>query len=43
VALNPGSIYGVGGAGHMRMNIATSRRTVKAALDSMAAAVKTLA
>jgi cystathionine beta-lyase len=43
VALNPGSIYGLGGAGHMRMNIATSRRTLKAALDSMAAAVKTLA
>ena len=40
VALNPGSIYGMGGAGHMRMNIATSRRTLKAALDSMAAAVK---
>jgi cysteine-S-conjugate beta-lyase len=43
VALNPGSIYGMGGAGHMRMNIATSRRTLKAALDSMAAAVKTIA
>ena len=43
VGLDPGSIFGHGGAGHVRMNIATSRRTLKAALDSMAAAVKTLA
>jgi cystathionine beta-lyase len=43
VALNPGSIYGHGGAGHLRMNIATSRRTLRAALDSMAAATKKLA
>ena len=40
VQLNPGSIYGVGGAGYMRMNIATSRRTLKVALDSMAAATR---
>ena len=40
VALDPGSLYGPRGAGHMRMNIATSRRTLKAALDSMAAATR---
>jgi len=32
--------YGLGGANHMRMNIATSRKVLKAALDSMAAATK---
>jgi len=42
VALDPGSLYGLGGANHMRMNIATSRRTLKAALDSMAAATRSL-
>jgi cystathionine beta-lyase len=40
VQLNAGSSYGLGGANHMRMNIATSRKTLKAALDSMAAATK---
>ena len=40
VALDPGSLYGPHGAGHMRMNIATSRHTLKAALDSMAAATR---
>ena len=40
VALDPGSIYGLGGAGHMRMNIATSRSTLKAALDSIAEATR---
>ena len=43
VALNPGNIYGPGGSNHMRMNMATSRKTLTAALDSMAAAVKKLA
>ena len=43
VALNPGNTYGLGGANHMRMNIATSRKTLKAALDSMAGALKNLA
>ena len=43
VALNPGYTYGTGGANHMRMNVATSRRTLTAALDSMAAAMKKLA
>jgi cystathionine beta-lyase len=40
VSLNSGSTYGLGGANHMRMNLATSRKTIKAALDSMAAALK---
>jgi cystathionine beta-lyase len=40
VQLNAGTSYGLGGANHMRMNIATSRKTLKAALDSMAAATK---
>ena len=43
VALNPGNTYGKGGLNHMRMNIATSRPTLKAALDSMAGALKNLA
>jgi cystathionine beta-lyase len=40
VALNAGTTYGVGGANHMRMNIATSRRTIQAALDAMASTLK---
>ncbi len=43
VQLNAGSSYGLGGANHMRMNIATSRKTLKAALDSMSATLKKLA
>ncbi|HIF22406.1 MAG TPA: aminotransferase class I/II-fold pyridoxal phosphate-dependent enzyme [Gemmatimonadetes bacterium] len=39
VYLNPGSTFGTGGAGHMRMNIATSRRMLKHALDNIAAAL----
>ena len=35
VYLNDGSSYGLGGANHMRMNLATSRKTLKAALDSI--------
>jgi bifunctional pyridoxal-dependent enzyme with beta-cystathionase and maltose regulon repressor activities len=30
----------MGGANHMRMNIATSRKTLELALNSMAAALK---
>ena len=41
VALNAGSSYGLGGANHMRMNIATSRKTLQLALDSLARATKT--
>ncbi|MBI3665313.1 MAG: aminotransferase class I/II-fold pyridoxal phosphate-dependent enzyme, partial [Acidobacteria bacterium] len=40
VSLNSGSTYGLGGASHMRMNIATSRKTLELALNSMAAALK---
>jgi len=39
VHLNPGSSYGLGGAGHMRINIATSRRLVERALTNLAAAL----
>ena len=39
IYLNPGSAYGTGGAGHMRMNIATSRLLIQKALDNIAAAV----
>ena len=39
VYLNPGSSYGTGGEGHMRMNIASSRRVVADVLDAMAMAV----
>ncbi len=39
VYLNPGSTFGTGGAGHMRMNIATSRRMLEHALDNIAAAL----
>ncbi len=38
VALNAGNTYGLGGANHARMNIATSRKTLEAALTSMARA-----
>jgi cystathionine beta-lyase len=43
VQLNPGISYGLGGLNHMRMNVATSRKTLGAALDSIAAATKKLA
>jgi cystathionine beta-lyase len=39
VYLNPGSSYGTGGAGHMRMNLATTRRFVERALENMASAL----
>ncbi len=40
VYLNPGSNYGLGGAGHMRMNLASSRLVLEQAFDSMAAALR---
>ena len=43
VQMNPGISYGLGGLNHMRMNVATSRKTLTAALDSIAAATKKLA
>ena len=39
VFLNPGPGYGTGGAGHMRMNLASSRKIVELALNNMASAV----
>jgi cystathionine beta-lyase len=42
VHLNPGSMYGSGGENHMRMNVATSRRTVELALRNMAEAMNRL-
>jgi cystathionine beta-lyase len=38
IALNAGNTYGLGGANHARMNIATSRKTLEAALSSLARA-----
>lgn len=35
VFLGPGDNYGPGGAGHMRMNLATPRRNIQGALDNM--------
>ena len=42
IYLNPGSAYGTGGAGHMRMNLATSRLLIRRALDNITAAVAML-
>ena len=39
VYVNPGSSYGTGGAGHMRMNLATTRALVDRALGNMASAL----
>jgi cystathionine beta-lyase len=39
VALNAGDTYGKGGDNHVRMNIATSRKTLEAAFASMARAL----
>lgn len=39
VFLNPGDSYGVGGSGHMRMNLATPRQQLRHALDNMATAL----
>jgi bifunctional pyridoxal-dependent enzyme with beta-cystathionase and maltose regulon repressor activities len=36
VALNAGNTYGLGGANRARVNIATSRKTLEAALTSIA-------
>ncbi len=42
VQMNAGSAYGYGGAGRMRMNIATSRKRVELALKNMAGALRQL-
>ncbi len=36
VALNAGPAFGVGGAGHVRLNLAASRATLTEAVDRMA-------
>ena len=36
VHLNQGASYGMGGENHMRMNIATSRKTLELALNNLA-------
>jgi bifunctional pyridoxal-dependent enzyme with beta-cystathionase and maltose regulon repressor activities len=38
--MNQGASYGDTGVGHMRMNIATSRRTLELALANLADALK---
>jgi cystathionine beta-lyase len=40
VHLNAGPVYGLGGEGHMRMNLATSRKIVELALNNMAEALR---
>jgi cystathionine beta-lyase len=40
VQINPGSNYGYGGAGRMRMNLATSRKLVELALTNIAGALR---
>ncbi|MDG2090435.1 MAG: aminotransferase class I/II-fold pyridoxal phosphate-dependent enzyme [Gammaproteobacteria bacterium] len=40
IYMNPGSSFGEGGAGHMRMNTASSRIVLQEVLDSLAAAVR---
>ena len=40
VHLNQGASYGAGGENHMRMNIATSRKTLEVALNNLANALR---
>ena len=42
IHINPGSSYGIGGAGRMRMNIATSRQLVEKALTNLARAAQSV-
>jgi cystathionine beta-lyase len=42
VYLNPGSNYGLGGEGHMRMNIASSQLVIQEVLEAMASALRTV-
>jgi cystathionine beta-lyase len=43
VHLNQGASYGLGGANHMRMNIATSRKTLEVAMNNLSSALKSVA
>ena len=40
VHMNAGNSYGLGGQNHMRMNIATSRKTLEVAMGNLASALK---
>jgi cystathionine beta-lyase len=40
IQVNPGSNYGLGGGGRMRMNLGTSRKLLELALNNMAGALK---
>jgi cystathionine beta-lyase len=42
IALSPGHSFGIGGAGHMRMNIATARPLLRRALENLAEATAAL-
>jgi cystathionine beta-lyase len=42
IHLNQGASYGVGGANHMRMNIATSRKMLELALNNLANATRNI-
>jgi cystathionine beta-lyase len=42
VHLNAGDTYGLGGGGHMRMNLGTSRKIVEKALSNMADALRSV-
>jgi cysteine-S-conjugate beta-lyase len=42
VHLNQGASYGLGGANHMRMNLATSRKMIELALTNMASALRNI-
>lgn len=42
LALNDGEMFGQGGEGFMRMNIATPRSVLKQALDQLATAINNL-
>lgn len=41
VGMNPGAVFGQGGSGFMRLNIAAPRRVIAAALERIAQALKT--
>jgi bifunctional pyridoxal-dependent enzyme with beta-cystathionase and maltose regulon repressor activities len=42
VIVTPGAEYGTGGAGHMRMNLGTSRKTIELALNNLSSALAKL-
>jgi cystathionine beta-lyase len=42
IDINPGENYGKGGAGFMRMNLATNRATLEKALSNIEEAINTI-